>query len=185
MSPATASSTTVHPKPLVLPSTPLPNPLPPAIRAATLNALLATQAIPTLQRTLRDECIAAGWFKAIRARALEIIQTPIDTHIENWDEDEGEETEGEGKEGNYDIEAIRALIIREALGKDRKRGEDGEYEDDGAGMMVRKKKRVKRSGEDEGRGKADVRLPERAIEAGTKVVRDALEKVVVIEGEKG
>ena len=98
--------------------------------------------------------------------------------------------EGEKKEGNYDIDAIRAVLVAEALGREKKRGRDdqdgdGEYEDDGAGMMVRKKKRVKRNNEEAGRSKTDVRLPERAIEAGTKIVRDALERVVVIEGEEG
>ena len=132
-----------------------------------------------------------GWFNAVRARALEIIQAPLDIENEGGDEDDEEEQMGgEQKEGNYDIEAIRAVLVAEALGRDRKRGRgdqdgDGEYEDDGAGMMVRKKKRVKRNDEDAGRSKTDVRLPDRAIEAGTKIVRDALERVVVIEGEGG
>ncbi|KAL8786732.1 MAG: hypothetical protein Q9195_008066, partial [Heterodermia aff. obscurata] len=139
--------TATKPPLLVLPSTPLPTPLPAHIRTATLNALLATHTIPTLQRTLRDECAAAGWFEAVRARALELINAPP-LEIET----------GDAEGANYDIEAIRAVLVREALG----RGEEGEWVDDGAGMMVRKKEE-----EGRGRGKTDVRLPAGAVEKGT------------------
>lgn len=99
----------------------------------------------------------------------------------------------DGKQG-YDVNSIRDILIAEALGKKvggkRDRGgvgeEEDEYEDDGTGMMVRKKAKTDEK-EEEGKAKegrkTDVRLPEQAIEAGTKVVRDALEKVVVIEGD--
>ncbi|KAG6986524.1 hypothetical protein G7Y79_00079g100420 [Physcia stellaris] len=136
--------TTSQPRPLHLPST-LPSPLTKAIRDRTLTSLLASNTIPTLQRTLRAECTAAGW-------------------------------------------KSRGGLKR---GREGEEEEEEEYEDDGLGMMV-PKKRAKTSGTEteieEGslgtekkKQKVDVRIPEQAVQAGTKIVKDALEKVVVIE----
>ena len=130
----------------------------------------------------------------MRARVFEIVRESQDA------------ADGEIEEGNYDVDAIRAILVAEALGRTSRgamkrgregmRGEEGEeeeeeYEDDGLGMMVRKK-RAKVSENEEGvfgtgkeKGKVDVRIPEQAVQAGTKIVRDALENVVVIDGGEG
>lgn len=135
----------------------------------------------------------------MRARVFELVQESQSHDITNGEIEE--------EEGDYDVDAIRSVLVAEALGKKAtgalkrgRRGETGEeggeeeeeeeeYEDDGLGMMVRKK-RVKaseteegglREGVKKGKEKVDVRIPEQAVQAGTKVVRDALEKVVVIE----
>ena len=82
------------------------------------------------------------------------------------------------------------MVVAEALGKRREREE--EWVDDGEGMMVRKKSRKRGAdgvGGQEDEKRVDVSIPEEAVEAGTKVVRKALEGVVVLrdqqDGEDG
>ena len=127
----------------------------------------------------------------MRARVFEIVRESQDA------------TGGDIEEGNYNIDAIRSILVAEALGRKSrgglKRGREGTggeeeeeegYEDDGLGMMV-PKKRAKTSGTETGteegglgtgkKQKIDVRIPEQAVQAGTKIVKDALEKAVVIE----
>ena len=132
----------------------------------------------------------------MRARVLEIVREPQDA------------TGGEIEAEKYDVDAIRSILVAEALGRKSRGGlrrgregmggeeggggeeEEEEYEDDGLGMMVPKKRAKTSETETEegslGTGKkkkqkVDVRIPEQAVQAGTKIVRDALEKVVVIE----
>ena len=77
----------------------------------------------------------------MRARVFEIVRESQDA------------ADGDIEEGNYDVDAIRAILVAEALGRKArgamKRGREGmggeeedeeEYEDDGLGMMVPKKK---------------------------------------------
>ena len=68
------------------------------------------------------------------------------------------------------------VLVREARGLEEE-GEDDESEDEGDGV-----ERGTKNGKG-GEGKIDVRVPEKAVSEGARIVKGVLEKVVEIEPE--
>ena len=83
-------------------------------------------------------------------------------------------------EGYVDKAEILRVLVREARGLEGEEGEgddDGEGEDEGDGVQEGRK-----NGKG-GEGKIDVRVPEKAVSEGAKIVKGVLEKVVEVEPE--
>lgn len=127
----------------------------------------------------------------MRARVVQMIED-----AERQEQEQGlppssgvdKRREGRGKENGsrrvlgkgVDYDLISKRLVAEALGKRRR---EDEWEDDGEGMMVRKKQRAEEDEKEKKR--VDVRIPVKAVEAGARVVKEALSGVVVVEEEQG
>ncbi|MCJ1433289.1 hypothetical protein MMC27_002648 [Xylographa pallens] len=142
--------------------------LTPPLRSQLNAALLATTAIPTIHSTLLHECQASGWLDLIKARVLDLLRS-------------GEcATYGE----------VMAVVLQEMKGNSSGRGDGGgafagggvkrenENNNNGAGG-VNGVNGVNGGGEG-----ASLRVPERVVEVGVRVVRGFLDEVVDIEGEE-
>lgn len=69
------------------------------------------------------------------------------------------------------------VLVREARGLEEEGEEDNEREDEGDdGQKVTRN-------ENGGEGRIDVRVPEKAVSEGAKIVKGVLEKVVEVEPE--
>jgi len=153
------------PEPTKVPANP-DFPLHDALRHDLQSALARERAVPVILQALNTECQKAGWHDAVKARIMQML-----------------------KSGNYETrqEVVRA-IVREARGLPEEEEEEKEEEDGFGGM--KDKGRVDDAGngtEGFGGGEVpiDIKIPKKATMEGVKVVRDALEKVVEIEPEKG
>ena len=133
--------------------TPLPHPLPAPLLTSLTNALLATSAINPILRTLTTECQNAKWQDAVKARIRQMLK----------------------EEGYIDKAEILRVLVREARGLEEEEEDDDDDEGDGV-------KRGTKNGK-AGESKIGVRVPEKAVSEGTKIVKAELEKVVEIEPE--
>ena len=127
--------------------TPLPTPLPPPLLTSITNALVTTNAINPILRTLTTECQKTKWQDAVKARIMQMLK----------------------EEGYVNKAEVLRVLVREARGI--------EEEDEGDGVQ---KGRKEGKGGD---GKIDVRVPEKAVSEGAKIVKGYLEKVVEVEPE--
>ena len=138
--------------------TPLPHPLPAPLLTSLTNVLLATSAINPILRTLTTECQNAKWQDAVKARIRQMLK----------------------EEGYIDKAEILRVLVREARGlEDEGEEEEEDDDDDDEGDGVKRGTKNGKAGE----SKIDVRVPEKAVSEGTKIVKAELEKVVEIEPE--
>ncbi|KAK0507920.1 hypothetical protein JMJ35_009809 [Cladonia borealis] len=144
-----------QPQPKVPIPTPLPTPLPAPLLTTLTTALLTANAIPPILRTLTLECQKAKWQDAVKARIMQMLKD----------------------EGYVDKAEMLRVLVREARGLEEE-GE-GEGDDDGGDGGVQKGRKDGKGGE----GRIDVRVPEKAVSEGVKVVKGYLEKVVEVEPE--
>ena len=149
------------PQPKITIPTPLPTPLPPPLLASLTSALLTANAITPILRTLTTECQKAKWQDAVKARIMQMLKD----------------------EGFVDKAEMLRVLVREARGleeeeEDGDDDDDDEREDDG-GNGVQKGMKDGKGGE----GRIDVRVPEKAVSEGAKIVKGVLEKVVEVEPE--
>lgn len=84
------------------------------------------------------------------------------------------------EEGYIDKAEILRVLVREARGlEDEGEEEEEDDDDDDEGDGVKRGTKNGKAGE----SKIDVRVPEKAVSEGTKIVKAELEKVVEIEPE--
>ena len=135
--------------------TPLPTPLSPPLLTSLTNALLTANAITPILRTLTTECQKAKWQDAVKARIMQMLKN----------------------EEYVDRAEMLRVLVREARGLEEEGEEDNEREDEGDdGQKVTRN-------ENGGEGRIDVRVPEKAVSEGAKIVKGVLEKVVEVEPE--
>ena len=146
------------PQPKITIPTPLPTPLPPPLLTSLTNALLTANAITPILRTLTTECEKAKWQDAVKARIMQMFKN----------------------EEYVDKAEMLRVLVREARGLEEE-GEDDEREDEGEdeGDDVQRGTKNGKGGE----GRIDVRVPEKAVSEGARIVKGVLEKVVEIEPE--
>ena len=80
------------------------------------------------------------------------------------------------EEGYVDKAEVLRVLVREARGIEEE--DEGDYDDD-EGDGVQKGRKEAKGGD----GKIDVRVPEKAVSEGAKIVKGYLEKVVEVEPE--
>ena len=161
---------------LIIPPNP-PTPLSQPLRTDITNALLATSTIPTLQTMLLAECHEIGWLDTVRERALQLIRTgECVTYGEVMGKVVGE-AKVWGTADERDGKLVNG-IQHSATGKSG-------VERNGAaknGINSAIKNGVgKEVGKDT---KADVRVPDKVVREGVRVVKAALDKVVKIEEQE-
>lgn len=158
--------------PLLTVSSSPPSPLTSDLRSDLTSVLLSTSAIQDLHTILLSSCQSSGWLDAVRERALQLLRN-------------GEcRTYGE----------VMEVLVREV----RRRTSDdvkqprgvlgvGQQENNGFASSDRV------NGSDKGRDgtgdstsrsasqkQVDIRIPEKVIREGTKVLREALDKTIGI-----
>ncbi|KAI9741996.1 MAG: hypothetical protein M1834_000385 [Cirrosporium novae-zelandiae] len=145
--------------PSTAPSIPLPasssfpqgTSLPPALRTQLNTALLTTHTIDTLQITLLTSLQQTGWAERVRARALQLLRS--------------------GECTNYG--EVMSRVCEEVR---------GELDGTGSQMKQRRQSMNGNGGENNNSsGKVDIKIPEKVVKDGIRVVKEALEEVVDIE----
>ncbi|KAL9104860.1 MAG: hypothetical protein Q9163_000246 [Psora crenata] len=135
-------------------------PLDPSLRSELFTALIRQNAISDLQKTLEAECQSAGWQDRVQERILQLLRN------------------GEVKS----LKRLEAIIVAEALGREKGAKGISDAEVDGAGQVddedATREKRTLEHRETNGGSAADIKLPEKATIAGTEIVRAVLEDVV-------
>ncbi|KAL9640441.1 MAG: hypothetical protein Q9164_000260 [Protoblastenia rupestris] len=154
----------MSPPKILIPTDP-PSPLDPSVRSDLFSALIRQNTIKDLHKTLNNECQTAGWQQKVQERILQLLRT------------------GEVK----NMKELEDAIVSEALGREDKGDEISDEEGDGGdeadqNNTTREKPR-KRIKVNDG-AIIPIKLPEKAITAGTKIVRATLEDAVEVEVEE-
>ncbi|KAL2048386.1 hypothetical protein N7G274_000297 [Stereocaulon virgatum] len=141
------------PTPLLIPLSP-PTPLPTALRLAIKSHLMHANAVPTILEKMNAECAKEGWEEKVRERVKQLVRR------------------GEVRDKG---ELVRR-IVREGRGVVDDEDEDEEEEGNGK----------RRMGEEGGEKEevvvvVDIRVPEKAVREGGKVVRGGLDRVGELE----
>ena len=142
-----------------VPAQPIINP---TLRSQINHALLSHNAIPALQASLLHECQASGWLEQVRARVLELLRNGECT------------TFGE----------VMLVIMEEVKGGNADAAFSKKERTQANGVNGRKEINVEamsRGRNSEGR---DLRVPNKVIEEGVKIVRGVLDQVVDIGDDR-
>jgi len=148
-------------KPLTLPSHAATNsPLSPPVQNALYSALLSSSGIPTIQQTLTHELQASGWTMNLRTYIQALLRS--------------------GECTTYNEVMKRVL--------EETRGAESEEKSNGTTNGVNGNAHGKENGVVEGKSveEGGIKIPERAVREGVRVVRRELEKVcdITVEGEE-
>ncbi|KAI9875395.1 MAG: hypothetical protein M1830_008532 [Pleopsidium flavum] len=147
---------------VLIPPSPLPtSPLPTALRSEINSALLQTGSIQRIQTTLLHQLQASGWTENVRSFCLELLRSG---ECASWGE-------------------VMGRVLRDA-GVGRIGGEEEEEGKEGVGNGGVNGDGANEEGAARKKAKLDVRIPEKVINEGIKVVREALEEVVEIVGDE-
>ncbi|KAL2049426.1 hypothetical protein ABVK25_010330 [Lepraria finkii] len=140
--------------PLLIPRD-IPTPLPDDLRQDIRAALVRERAIKNILKALKTECGKAGWEDALKARVNQLLRS-----------------------GEFKSRAdLVGVLVREARGlsvaEEEEEGEErGDWEGEVEGRDVNGGEKL-----------VDIKIPEKAIAEGAKVVREVLEKVGELEPE--
>ncbi|KAK3166660.1 hypothetical protein OEA41_009785 [Lepraria neglecta] len=143
------------PTPLLIPRD-IPTPLPDDLRQDIRAALVRERAIKNILKALKTECGKAGWEDALKARVNQLLRS-------------GEFKSRADLVGAIIREAKGLPVAEEEEGEDR---EGGKVKGKGRGRDVKGEEKL-----------VDIKIPDKAIAEGAKVVRGVLEKVGELEPE--